>query len=72
MEIVKSGTFNNIEKMNKWGTKMSYLINYLERILKDGKSRVILFSQWDNLLKLVGNVLTENEINYLSQLLDIV
>lgn len=65
MEIVKSGTFNNIEKMNKWGTKMSYLINYLERILKDGKSRVILFSQWDNLLKLVGNVLTENEINYL-------
>lgn len=65
MEVVKAGSFKNVERINKWGTKMSYLINYLEDILSNTKNRVILFSQWDNLLKLVGNVLTENKINYL-------
>ena len=50
---------------NKWGTKMLYLINYLTDILKDIENRIIIFSQWDNLLKLVGKILNEKNIKHL-------
>lgn len=54
-----------INEVNKWGTKMSYLINYLNKILINSNNRIIIFSQWDNLLKLVGNVLNEKDIPHL-------
>ena len=44
---------------------MSYLINYLKEILENINNRIIIFSQWDNLLKLVGSVLTEHSISHL-------
>lgn len=53
------------ENINKWGTKMARLIQYLHQILNDKKNRVIIFSQFDNMLKLVGNVLLENKITHL-------
>lgn len=53
------------QEINRWGTKMTYLISYLNDILIDKNNRIIIFSQWDNLLKLVGNVLTEKNILHL-------
>ena len=56
-----------IPKINKWGTKMANLIFYLNDILnnKQMNNRVIIFSQWDNMLKLVAEVLEEYNIKYL-------
>ena len=51
---------------NKWGTKMSKLIKHVHKILsEDDSNRFIIFSQWDSMLKLVGKVLQESEINHL-------
>lgn len=64
-EVIESGEDNYIDNINQWGTKMCYLISYLGEILKDKSNRIILFSQWDNLLKLVSKVLEEKNISYL-------
>ena len=45
----------------KYGTKMGKLIRMVLEIMIDKKNRIIIFSQWDNLLKLISNTL--NEIN---------
>jgi len=47
----------------KYGTKMGKMIRMLQKILKDNNNRVIIFSQWDNLLRLVSNTLTQININ---------
>ena len=49
--------------VSKWGTKMAWLIQYLEKLLSL-EHRVIIFSQWKKMLKLVGKVLTENDIKH--------
>ena len=49
--------------VQKWGTKMAWLVQYLTRVLDSPDSRIIIFSQWKKMLQLVGNVLTENNIN---------
>lgn len=64
LNIVKPNLEQN-QQINKWGTKMSYLINYLKEILENNNNRIIIFSQWDNLLKLVGTVLIEHSISHL-------
>ena len=49
--------------LNKWGTKMAYLIKLLKLIIeKSEDNRIILFSQWGRMLQLVGSVLDENSI----------
>ena len=48
------------------GTKMGHVIILLTKLLKETDDRVIIFSQWDNLLKLVELTLTENNIATLS------
>lgn len=59
---------NNINtNYNKWGTKMANIISYVEKILSSNEhNRIIIFSQFDNMLKLLGNVLDESNINYLT------
>jgi SNF2 family DNA or RNA helicase len=49
----------------KYGTKMSVLIEYLNSIIcEEGKNnRAIIFSQYDNMLKLIGKTLTEYKIS---------
>jgi SNF2 family DNA or RNA helicase len=50
---------------NRYGAKMSVLISYLRQIIKnDADAKIIIFSQWDQMLKLVGEVLTGNRIQY--------
>ena len=67
LEIVKASKKDeNENNINKWGTKMAFLIKYLEKILVNLSNRIIVFSQWDSMLKLVGKVLDEFNIKYLN------
>lgn len=53
------------ECIAKYGTKMSVLIEYLRGIIgEEGKNnRAIVFSQYDNMLKLIGKTLNEYNIS---------
>lgn len=50
--------------LDRWGTKMAYLIEYLKEVLKNNESRVILFSQWNQMLEMVSMVLAESRIQH--------
>ena len=54
------------KKVNKWGSKMYYLIEYLNKTLEANKdNRIIVFSQWDSLLKLIGKALGEHDVEHI-------
>jgi len=53
---------NKSKEVNELGTKLGYIINYIKST--PNKYRII-FSQWDDLLKEVGKVLTNNNIKNL-------
>lgn len=47
----------------KLGTKISYLINATQEILNaDDNNRIIIFSQWDNMLKLISDILLNESL----------
>jgi len=46
----------------KHGTKMGNLIQYINKIKNNPITRIIIFSQWDKMLHLIGNTLEENGI----------
>jgi SNF2 family DNA or RNA helicase len=48
--------------VEKYGSKMGKLIEVCKRITNNKKNRIIIFSQWDRLLNLIGNTLKENNI----------
>ena len=60
-EILKIKEWRN-QCINKYGSKMTYLIEYLQEILVSDENRVIIFSQYDNMLKLIGKTLDEYKI----------
>lgn len=77
LEKEKLEKINQIEKVSKWedkciskyGTKMSVLIKYLKQIFSEVDDecnnkghRVIIFSQYENMLKLIGRTLSEFDI----------
>lgn len=56
----------NMEEGPKLGTKIEHLINTLKAIIsEDVNNKIIVFSQWDNMLKLISKILDEYEINHL-------
>jgi DNA repair protein RAD5 len=48
--------------VKKYGSKMGKLIEICKRITNNKNNRIIIFSQWDRLLHLIGNTLKENKI----------
>ena len=52
-------------EVNQLGTKLTALINYLKDILLDKNNRVIVFSQWDSMLKMISKIFEEKEIKFL-------
>ena len=60
-----SKEIENAQKIQKYGTKLSYLLNYIGEILKVKDNRIIIFSQYDYLLKLIGGVLNDFAIKNL-------
>jgi SWI/SNF-related matrix-associated actin-dependent regulator of chromatin subfamily A3 len=65
--IKKETSQEELTSVNKYGTKMSYLINYLSQLVSENdENRIIVFTQWDKMLKLVGKVLDTNDIKYIT------
>ena len=57
----------NENEVNKWGTKSHALISHIQKILKtDPTDKIIVFSQWESMLKLVGDVLNYHQIGYVN------
>ena len=54
-----------MELVSKYGTKLAYLIDKLTLIFKNKENRVIIFSQYEKMLTMVGQVLDENKIKHL-------
>ena len=54
------------EKIKKYGTKLAYLLDYLGEFFgKNPDNRIIIFSQYDQMLKLIGGVLDDFKIKNL-------
>ena len=66
IRVLENDNMNGLEdsNVNKWGTKMARLIEYLNVILEDSQNRVIIFSQWNNMLNLVKKILNESNISH--------
>lgn len=50
--------------INKYGSKMGYLVEYLYNLFDNPENRVIIFSQYDKMLKMIGKTLDEFKIKY--------
>ena len=66
-KIIKSDTIfliskNKSKDVDILGTKLAYIINYIKSV---PNKYIILFSQWDYLLKEIGKVLDQNDIKHL-------
>ena len=48
--------------ITKYGSKLGKLISIIRHIVAQDNTRIIIFSQWDDMLSLVGKTLAENEI----------
>ena len=53
------------EMINKYGTKFNYLIKYLNKLFETPDNRVIIFSQYDRMLRMVGKVLEDFNIKHM-------
>lgn len=63
--INKQNTETNSEEnpfIKKYGSKLGKLISLSRQILSNPENKIIIFSQWDNMLKLVAHSLAENGI----------
>jgi SNF2 family DNA or RNA helicase len=49
---------------NKYGSKMTSLVEYLHNLFEVPQNRVIIFSQYDKMLHMIGKTLNEFAINY--------
>jgi len=49
--------------IDKYGSKLGKLISLINCLLLNKDSRIIIFSQWDDMLNLVGKTLGENNIS---------
>ena len=57
----KTNTIEN-EFMNKYGSKLGKLTSIVKRITTNENNRIIIFSQFDNMLHLVGKTLASNDV----------
>ena len=48
--------------IQKYGSKLGKLVSIIRYLVAQDDTRVIVFSQWDDMLSLVGKTLAENEI----------
>ena len=48
--------------LNKYGSKMTIMIEYLQEILSNEENRVIIFSQYDKMLNIIGKTLDHYNI----------
>ena len=66
LAVDKSAEDKEQEMINKYGTKLAYLINLINnKILINKENRIIIFSQYDKMLKMIGSVLKDFNIKHL-------
>tara|TARA_Y100000389_G_scaffold137568_2_gene135157 strand:+ start:3283 stop:5628 length:2346 start_codon:yes stop_codon:yes gene_type:complete len=53
-----------ISPTEKWGTKMAAVVEYLNTTLENDNNRIIVFSQFDTMLRLIADVLTQSNIKF--------
>ena len=63
--VIGENVATDQQVIDKYGTKMAHLIKYLKEVTAISYQRVIVFSQYDSLLRLVGRTLEESGINYI-------
>jgi len=62
---LKNKDTEEVININKWGTKMAYLIKYIKEVsTENDTNRIIIFSQFATMLGLVGGVLKESGIKH--------
>jgi len=65
--VVKKKTNSNDNSDNplikKYGSKLGKLISYVKSLVELDDSRIIIFSQWDDMLSLISKTLIDNDIN---------
>jgi SNF2 family DNA or RNA helicase len=54
---------NSDQYSQKYGSKLGKLLSMIFDLLKEEEVRIIIFSQWDDMLELIGKTLIENKIN---------
>jgi SWI/SNF-related matrix-associated actin-dependent regulator of chromatin subfamily A3 len=48
--------------IKKYGSKLGKLISIVRTLISDDKNRIIIFSQWDRMLNLIGKSLSDNGV----------
>ena len=65
--LVNKKNLDNKDETNpliqKYGSKLGKLISIIRTLVAQEHTRIIIFSQWDNMLNLIGKTLAENEID---------
>ena len=49
--------------IEKYGSKLGKLICLCRKLVTNKDNRIIIFSQWDNMLSLIGKTLSDNEVS---------
>ena len=63
LQIISVPELNNVEQL---GTKITKLVEHLNELLLVNKSnRIIVFSQWDSMLKMISKVLLDKTLNHI-------
>jgi len=66
VKSIKPANFDNSNSSPKLGTKIEYLIQTLQNIINSNNNdKIIVFSQWDNMLKLISKIMNEFNINHI-------
>jgi DNA repair protein RAD5 len=60
MRVTSTEAINPL--IQKYGSKLGKLISIIRHLAAQEDTRIIIFSQWDDMLNLVGKTLAENEI----------
>ena len=61
--LVEKKVETKINLIDKYGSKLGCIINTVKEIIQNNNNRIIIFSQWDDMLNLVAHTLDENKIN---------
>jgi hypothetical protein len=65
LNVLKQNISHRVNENERYGTKMARLISYLENVVgENDENRIIVFSQWDKMLKLIAKVLEGRGIKH--------
>ena len=66
VKSIKPTNSENSDDSPKLGTKIECLIQTIQDIINNNNNdKIIVFSQWDNMLKLISKILIDFNINYI-------